>query len=125
MKVETGLAKGSSKESSHRRLARDGSGRGQADERNHGNHLPLGGHGCRGQWTIEKDFHDIPDWNYDQDRSHIRTGHGPENVTRLRRFAVSVIKSKVAGSVAQIIRGLTRHVRWVFDYLRVTENSGA
>jgi predicted transposase YbfD/YdcC len=61
----------------------------------------------------------------DEDRSRIRTGHGPENITRLRRFAISVIKSKGSRSVAQKMRQLTRNVRLVFDYLRMTENSCA
>jgi predicted transposase YbfD/YdcC len=79
----------------------------------------------RGQWTIENSCHYILDWNYDEDRSRIRTGHGPENITRLRRFAIGVIKSHGARSVAQKMRQLTRHVRWVFDYLRMSENSCA
>jgi len=77
----------------------------------------------RGHWTIENCCHYILDWDYDEDRSRIRTGHGPENITRLRRFAIGVIKSKGGGSVAQKMRQLTRHVRLVFDYLRMTENS--
>jgi predicted transposase YbfD/YdcC len=79
----------------------------------------------RGHWTIENSCHYILDWNYDEDRSRIRTGHGPENITRLRRFAIGVIKSHGARSVAQKMRQLTRNVRLVFDYLRMTENSGA
>jgi predicted transposase YbfD/YdcC len=79
----------------------------------------------RGHWAIENSCHYIIDWNYDEDRSRIRTGHGPENITRLRRFAISVIKSKGSGSVAQKMRQLTRNVRLVFDYLRMTENSCA
>ena len=80
----------------------------------------------RGQWTIENSCHYILDWTFDEDRSRIRTGHGPENITRLRRFAIGVIKSRAgARSVAQKMRQLTRHVRWVFDYLRMTENSCA
>jgi hypothetical protein len=31
--------------------------------------------------------------NYDEDRSRIRTGHGPANVSRLRHFALGVLKS--------------------------------
>jgi len=42
----------------------------------------------RGHWSIENSCHYILDWNYDEDRSRIRTGHGPENITRLRRFEV-------------------------------------
>lgn len=79
----------------------------------------------RGHWTIENGCHYIIDWNYDEDRSRIRTGHGPENITRLRRFAVGLIKSKGARSVSQKMRELTRNVRLVFDYLRMTENSRA
>ena len=77
----------------------------------------------RGHWAIENGCHYILDWNYDEDRSRIRVGHGPENITRLRRFAIGVIKSRGARSVAQKMRQLTRHVRGVFDYLRMTENS--
>jgi predicted transposase YbfD/YdcC len=77
----------------------------------------------RGHWTIENCCHYILDWNYDEDRSRIRTGYGPENVTRLRRFAIGVIKSKDVRSVAQKMRELTRNVRSVFDFLRMTKNS--
>lgn len=54
----------------------------------------------RGHWSIENSCHYIIDWNYDEDRSRISTGHGPENITRLRRFAIGVIKSKGVYSVA-------------------------
>ena len=79
----------------------------------------------RGHWIIENGCHYILDWNYDEDRSRIRIGHGPENITRLRRFAIGLIKSRGARSVAQKMRELTRHVRRVFDYLRMSENSCA
>jgi predicted transposase YbfD/YdcC len=80
----------------------------------------------RGHWSIENSCHYILDWNYDEDRSRIRTGHGPENMTRLRRFAISIIKAqKGVRSVAQKMRQLTRNVRLVFDYLRMTQNSCA
>jgi predicted transposase YbfD/YdcC len=77
----------------------------------------------RGHWSIKNSCHYIIDWNYDEDRSRIRTGHGPENITRLRRFAIGVIKSKGVRSVAQKMRELTQNVRLVFDYLRMTKNS--
>ena len=44
----------------------------------------------RGHWTIEATHH-ILDWSFDEDRSRIRSGHGPENMTRLRRFAIGLI----------------------------------
>lgn len=77
----------------------------------------------RGHWSIENGCHYVIDWNYDEDRGRIRTGHGPENTTRLRRFAVGIIKSKGVKSVADQMRQLHRNTRLVFDYLRMSKNS--
>ena len=77
----------------------------------------------RKHWAIENSCHYIIDWNYDEDRSRIRTGHGPENITRLRRFAVSIIKSRKANNVSQKMRQLNKSIRLVFDYLKMTKNS--
>jgi hypothetical protein len=77
----------------------------------------------RDRWSIENSCHYILDWNYDEDRSRIRTGYGPENITRLKRFAIGVIKSKGARSVAQKMRQLTHNVRLVLNYLQMTKNS--
>ena len=79
----------------------------------------------RNHWSIENSCHYIIDWNFDEDRSQIRTGHGPENITRLRRFAVGIIKSRGVSNVAQKMRQLHRSPRLVFDYLRMSENSCA
>ena len=78
----------------------------------------------RGHWRIES-THSLIDWNYDEDRSCIRTGHGPENITRLRRFAVGVLKAfqKPGQSLAHMTRKLASRSRLVFDYLRMTANS--
>ena len=78
----------------------------------------------RGHWSIES-VHYIIDWNYDEDRSRIRTGFGPENITRLRRFAVGILKSfqKPSQSIAALMRKLSFLTRLVFDYLRMTKNS--
>jgi predicted transposase YbfD/YdcC len=80
----------------------------------------------RGHWSIES-VHYIIDWNYDEDRSRIRTGFGPENMTRLRRFAVGILRSfkKPRQSLATMMRNLAFNTRLVFDYLRMTQNSAA
>jgi hypothetical protein len=67
--------------------------------------------------------HYILDWNGDEDRCTMRTGQGPKNIIRLRRFATSLIKSKGRTSVAAIINKLAHNVRRVFDYLRMTDNT--
>lgn len=77
----------------------------------------------RSHWCIENSCHYVIDWNYDEDRSRARVGFGPENLTRLRRFAVGLIKSKGAICVAQKMRELTMNVRIVLDYLRMTKNT--
>lgn len=77
----------------------------------------------RGHWSIENSCHYILDWNFDEDRSRIRTGYGPENITRLRRLAIGVIKSKGAVSVAAKMRQLSFNTRAVFDYLRMSKNT--
>ncbi len=78
----------------------------------------------RGHWAVES-FHYMLDWNTNEDRSRIRTGNGPENVTRLRRFAIGVLKGygNAKTSIAEKMRSLNRNTRLVFDYLRMTKNS--
>jgi predicted transposase YbfD/YdcC len=77
----------------------------------------------RGHWCIENSCHYILDWSFDEDRCRICKGYGPENITRLRRFAISIIKLKGVRSVAQKMRDLNRNTRLVFDYLRMTNNA--
>ena len=93
----------------------------------------------RGHGVIENSCPYILDDTLDEDRSRIRTGYGPENMTRLRRFAMGVIKSNGSTSltvpersrreggksVPQKMRQLTRRVRLVFDSLRMTVNTRA
>lgn len=78
----------------------------------------------RGHWSIES-LHYLIDWNYDEDRSRIRTGFGPENITRLRRFAIGILKSfqQPGQTIATMMRTLSFRTRIVFDYLRMTKNS--
>jgi predicted transposase YbfD/YdcC len=78
----------------------------------------------RGHWAIES-VHYLLDWNYDEDRGRIRSGFGPENITRLRRFATGILKAlqKPAHSIAAMMRALESNTRLVFDYLRMTKNS--
>jgi predicted transposase YbfD/YdcC len=79
----------------------------------------------RGHWTIENRCHYVIDWNYDEDRSRIRKGYGPENISRLRRFTVGILHhfADAKTSIAQKMSHLNRNMRLVFDYLRMTNNS--
>jgi predicted transposase YbfD/YdcC len=77
----------------------------------------------RSHWCIES-THYIIDWNYDEDRSQIRTGFGPENITRLRRFAIGLLKSKKGKeTIPEKMKKLMMNTRAVFDYLKMTRNT--
>lgn len=76
----------------------------------------------RGHWCIESHHHML-DVRYDEDRGTLRTGYGPENMTCLRRFAISSIISISKKSVAETIRKLNMNTRMVFDYLKMTANT--
>ena len=79
-------------------------------------------HKVRGHWSVEVS-HYIIDWVFDEDRSTIRTGYGPENMTRLRRFAIGLIKSKVEKGISKKMRQLNKDTRAVLDYLKMTKNT--
>jgi hypothetical protein len=76
----------------------------------------------RDHWRIEA-HHYMLDWTWDEDRCRLSAGHGPQNITRLRRFAIGLIKSKSNDSVAATTQKLARNLRRVFDYLGMTKNS--
>lgn len=76
----------------------------------------------RQHWSIENSCHYILDWNFDEDRCRISKGYGPENITRLRRFAIGLLKSKGVCNVAQKMRQLSFSPRLVFDYLKIPGN---
>ncbi|MCU7888497.1 MAG: hypothetical protein KZQ59_09880 [Candidatus Thiodiazotropha sp. (ex Lucinoma aequizonata)] len=68
--------------------------------------------------------HYIIDWNFDEDHSQIRTGFGPENITRLRRFAIGLLKSKKSNeTIPEMMKKLLLNTWAVFDYLKMTRNS--
>ena len=77
----------------------------------------------RGHWGVES-CHYIIDWNYDEDRGQIRAGFGPENITRLRRFAIGLLKTrKPKETIPEKMKKLMLNTRAVFDYLKMTRNS--
>ncbi len=49
--------------------------------------------GCiRGHWGIENRLHHVLDVSFREDDSRIRRDHGPENVSRLRRIALNLLR---------------------------------
>jgi len=78
----------------------------------------------RGHWCIVNSCHYILDWLYDEDRCSIRTLHGPENISRLRRFAIGIIKATSTKGVTETTRTQVMNTRMVFDYLKMSGDRG-
>ncbi len=63
----------------------------------------------RGHWSIENELHWVRDVTFDEDRSRIRAGHGPQVMASLRNLSIGVLRR--AGYRHQIAKGL-RHCSW-------------
>lgn len=60
----------------------------------------------RGQWSIENRLHYVRDWTYDEDRSQVKTKHGPRMMACLRNFAISLLRLLNFKNIAQAVRNL-------------------
>jgi predicted transposase YbfD/YdcC len=69
----------------------------------------------RGHWGIENSLHWVLDVGFDEDRSRVRTDHGPENLALRRRWAVSLLKH--ADSSRGSIRRKRLTAGWDNDFL--------
>lgn len=68
----------------------------------------------RGHWGIENSLHWVLDVSFGEDRSRVRTDHGPENFALLRRMAVSMLTAE--GSKGSI-RGKRLIAGWNNEFL--------
>ena len=69
----------------------------------------------RRHWGIENSLHWILDVTFEEDRSRLRTDHGPENFALLRRLAVSHLKQADGGKGS--LRGKRLVAGWSNDFL--------
>lgn len=60
----------------------------------------------RGHWEIENRLHYVRDVTFDEDRSQVRRGSGPQAMASLRNLAISLLR--IAG--ATNIASATRHI---------------
>jgi hypothetical protein len=59
----------------------------------------------RGQWQIQNRAHWVRDVTFDEDRSQVRSGHGPQVMATLRNLAIS--RLRLAGQ-----RNIAAGLRW-------------
>lgn len=72
----------------------------------------------RGHWGIENSLHYVLDVSFGEDRSRVRKEHGPENLSRLRRIALNLLK--VNGDKLgkrKSIKGRRKIAGWDHDFL--------
>jgi len=71
----------------------------------------------RAHWSIENRLHWVRDVTFDEDRSQIRTGHGPAVMATLRNLAISLHRAAGATNIAQACRIVSRHPNRVLPLL--------
>lgn len=69
----------------------------------------------RGHWMIENHLHWVRDVDYDEDRSQIRTGSGPQVMATLRNTAIGLLRltghTNIAAALRHHIRDFNRPVQ--------------
>jgi len=71
----------------------------------------------RGHWSIENSLHHVLDVSFNEDDSRIRRGHGAENVSRLRRIALNLLKSADKHTKRKSIKGRRKIAGWDHQFL--------
>ncbi|MEV0129401.1 ISAs1 family transposase [Dactylosporangium sp. NPDC050688] len=74
----------------------------------------------RGHWTIENRVHWVRDVTYDEDRSQIRTGTGPQVIATLRNAATSALRLTGATNIAAANRHHARNPNRPLALLGIT-----
>jgi len=60
----------------------------------------------RGHWTIENKLHHVRDVTFDEDRSTVRSGHGPQVMATLRNTVISLCHRAGHSNIARACRRL-------------------
>ena len=68
----------------------------------------------RGHWGIENSLHWVLDVTFDEDRSRTRKRRMADNLSRLRRFAISLLKRHPSENS---IKGKSRLAGWSNEFL--------
>jgi hypothetical protein len=71
----------------------------------------------RGHWGIENRAHWVRDVTFDEDRSRIRTGSGPQVMATLRNLAISLHRLAGSRNIAAAIRACCQRSDRAFELL--------
>ncbi len=73
----------------------------------------------RGHWAIEA-LHWVRDVTFDEDRSQVRTGHGPQVMAALRNLAITALRLSGATNIAAALRHHARDTRRPLATYKIT-----
>jgi len=76
----------------------------------------LGG-AIRRHWGIENGLHHVLDVSFHEDDSRIRRGHGPQNVSRLRRITLNLLKRADRHTTRKSFKGRRKIAGWDHQFL--------
>ena len=72
----------------------------------------------RGHWSIENGLHHVLDVSFHEDDSRIRKNHAAQNMSRLRRIALNLLKDKGSSlTKRKSIRGRRKIAGWDHQFL--------
>ena len=71
----------------------------------------------RGHWGVENSLHHVLDVSFHEDESRVRRGHGPENLSRLRRMALNLLKGADRHTKRKSIKGRRKIAGWDHQFL--------
>jgi len=74
----------------------------------------------RGQWEIENRLHWVRDVTFDEDRSQVRRGGGPQVMASLRNLSISLLRMSGATNIAKATRHLGRRSEKALRLLGLT-----
>ena len=60
----------------------------------------------RGHWAIENKLHWVRDVTFDEDRSQVRSGHGPQILAALRNTTISLVRLAGSNAIRPALRAL-------------------
>jgi hypothetical protein len=62
----------------------------------------------RGHWSIENRLHYVRDVTFDEDRSQVRRGNGPQMMASLRNVVLSLLRIAGVGGIPEALRYCAR-----------------
>lgn len=69
----------------------------------------------RGHWNVENQLHYVLDVSFGEDQSRVRKGHAAENLSRIRRIALNLLRRETTRKRG--IKGKRLIAAWDHDYL--------